>query len=286
MPQASGGAYGAGMGKHIGCVGCGNMGGAILRGMQKAWGAKHRFHACNRGAERLRPLRELGIGIEEDAAGLARQCDVVILAVKPQQAEAVLTAMLPALGPGKILVSVAAGLSLGWLRAVVQERCPVVRCMPNTPALVGRGVFAFCCDAALPPAEREELLELFGALGHCLELPERQFAAFTALIGAGPAYVFAMMQGLVQAGTTLGFTQRDARQMVTALFEGSAIMAAQSPEHLLRLRDDVCSPGGVTIAGVNQLDRAGLTGLLVDAVLAAEARGRQMESQAHGQQQG
>jgi len=269
-----------GRGRHIGCVGCGNMGGAILRGMQAAWDKLYQFYACNRSMERLAPLRDCGIQIAEDAPTLARQCDVIILAVKPQQVGTVLEAMLPELGADKIVVSVAAGLGLDWLRRGVQGRCPVVRCMPNTPALVGRGVFAFCCDDTLPPADKGKLLELFGALGHCLELPENRFAAFTALIGAGPAYVFAMMQGLVQAGVTLGFSQREARQMVTALFEGSAVMAAQSPQHLLRLRDDVCSPAGVTIAGVNQLDRAGLAGLLVDAVLAADARGREMESQA------
>ena len=114
----------------------------------------------------------------------------------------------------------------------------------------------------------------FGAF---VELPENKFTAFSALIGAGPAYVFAMMQGLVQAGVTLGFTHAQSRQMVTALFAGSARMAEQDASPLGQLRDNVCSPGGLTIAGVNVLDRAGLTGLLVDAVLAADARGAEME---------
>ena len=100
----------------------------------------------------------------------------------------------------------------------------------------------------------------------------------SALIGAGPAYVFEMMQGLVQAGVTLGFQHKEARRMVAALFVGSARMAEQSPAPLMQLRDEVCSPGGLTIAGVNHLDRVGLLGQLVDAVLAADARGREMES--------
>ena len=150
--------------------------------------------------------------------------------------------------------------------------------MPNTPALVGKGVFAFSFEEDATSESKAGLMELFGALGLCLELPEARFTAFSALIGAGPAYVFEMMQGLVQAGVTLGFQHKEARRMVAALFAGSARMAELNPAPLMQLRDEVCSPGGLTIAGVNQLDRAGLPGLLVDAVLAADARGREMES--------
>ena len=151
--------------------------------------------------------------------------------------------------------------------------------MPNTPALVGKGVFALCFDDKVPAQSKEDILSFFSQLGVCLELPESRFTAFSALIGAGPAYVFGMMQGLVQAGVTLGLGRKECRDMVAALFEGSAVMAARSDTPLMELRDQVCSPGGLTIAGVNVLDRAGLSGLLVDAVLAADQRGREMEKE-------
>lgn len=267
------------MSKNIGCVGCGNMGGAIILGlMENLAGRGHLFHGCNRSQEKMVPLREKGLVVQDSALSLARQCDIIFLAVKPHQAEAVIASMLPALDQDKLLVSIVAGLSLPYLRGAVQGRCPVVRCMPNTPALVGSGVFACCFDADVEAEDKAHILEIFSALGLCMELSEDRFPAFTALIGAGPAYVFAMMQALVQAGVTMGFRQSEARQMVTALFAGSALLASRSAAPLIQLRDDVCSPGGLTIAGVNQLDRAGMTGILLDAVLAAEARGREMES--------
>lgn len=265
------------MAVRIGCVGCGNMGGAIVAGLART--GTYELCGFNRSPERMHPLEKMGVVPRESALAVAKAAHVLILAVKPYQAASVLEEMRPALTPDKVLVSVAAGVSLKSLREASGGQCPVVRCMPNTPALVGKGVFALCFeDARLDADGKAQLLEIFGTLGRCVELSESRFTAFSALIGAGPAYVFAMMQGLVQAGVTLGFQHSEARQMVTALFEGSARMAELNSAPLMQLRDEVCSPGGLTIAGVNELDRAGLAGLLVDAVLAADARGREMES--------
>jgi pyrroline-5-carboxylate reductase len=263
----------------VGCIGCGNMGGAILGGLAGAFGGKgYVFCGHTRTPERMAPLVEKGVTAVSGALSLAQEADVIILAVKPYQIAAIVEEILPALGREKLLISIAAGISLKRLKEFSRTLCPVVRCMPNTPALTGKGTFAVCLeDEALRRENRDEALTLFSALGLCLPLPEERFTAFSALIGAGPAYVFAVMQGLVQAGLTLGFTHQEARRLVVALFGGSAALAEERPEHLAQLRDAVCSPGGLTIAGVNVLDRAGLAGLLVEAVLAANARGREME---------
>ena len=268
----------------IGCVGCGNMGGAILAGLARN-AEQNRDQAdayalCgyNRTASRMRPLEEVGVQVMPTPLAVAENADIIVLAVKPYQMQEVVKELRPALNKDKVLVSVAAGINLRNLAQWAEERCPVVRCMPNTPALVGMGVFALCLeDPELSHDCKQSLLQMFGKLGQCVELAEDKFTAFSALIGAGPAYVFAMMQGLVQSGVTLGFTHAQSRQMVTALFAGSARMAEEDASPLGQLRDNVCSPGGLTIAGVNVLDRAGLTGLLVDAVLAADARGAEME---------
>ncbi|BAV92311.1 pyrroline-5-carboxylate reductase [Candidatus Desulfovibrio trichonymphae] len=266
------------MNKVIGCVGCGNIGGAILTGLTAKLASSYSFCGFNRTLERMRPLEEKGVAVKTDALALARDTDIIILAVKPRQAAEVLKTMRPALTRDKILISVAAGVGVQRLKQDSGGQCPVVRCMPNTPALIGAGIFALCLeDAGLSPGIKEEVLAVFSALGLCVTLPETSFTAFSALIGAGPAYVFQMMQGFVQAGVTLGFAHREARELVTAMFAGSARLAAQRPAPLMQLRDEVCSPGGLTIAGVNHLDRAGLVGVIVDAVLAADARGREME---------
>ena len=268
----------------IGCVGCGNMGGAILAGLARSAGHSQgqtdAYALCgyNRTASRMRPLEEAGVQVMTSPLAVAENADIIILAVKPYQMREVVGQLRPALDANKVLVSVAAGITSNSLAQWAENACPVVRCMPNTPALVGMGVFALCLeDPKLSQSRKQNLLQVFGTLGQCVELAEEKFTAFSALIGAGPAYVFAMMQGLVQSGVTLGFTHAQSRQMVTALFAGSARMAQEDASPLGQLRDNVCSPGGLTIAGVNVLDRAGLTGLLVDAVLAADARGAEME---------
>ena len=266
------------MSMSIGCVGCGNMGGAILAGLA-ASSLDCTLYGHTRTAARMAPLEAAGVTRLDSARELARKARYVVMAVKPYQIEALLAEMAPEFGPDTVVISVAAGISIARLQAAVAGRCPVVRCMPNTPALGGKGVFALCFDDKVPAESKEDILRFFSQLGVCLELPESRFTAFSALIGAGPAYVFGMMQGLVQAGVTLGLGRKECRDMVAALFEGSAVMAARSDTPLMELRDQVCSPGGLTIAGVNVLDRAGLSGLLVDAVLAADERGREMEKE-------
>ena len=268
----------------IGCVGCGNMGGAIMSGLARletrTENRNSAYTLCgyNRTASRMQALEQAGVGIMPSPLAVAENADIILLAVKPYQVREIVEQIRPALNMDKVIVSVAAGITLQSLQHWAQALCPVVRCMPNTPALVGMGVFALCFDdPALGNERKQDILQLFNVLGQSVELAEDKFTAFSALMGAGPAYVFAMMQGLVQAGVTMGFPQAQARQMVTALFAGSARMAQEDATPLCQLRDNVCSPGGLTIAGVNALDRAGLTGLLVDAVLAANDRGAAME---------
>lgn len=268
------------MGRVLGCIGCGVMGSALLKGFaakldEEEW----HLVGYNRSTEKVAALKDLGVEGMPDIPALVNEADIVILAVKPGQLPEVLKLARPQLGPQKTVISIAAGVSLATLRNLAGNKCALGRCMPTTTAIVGRGVFAFCFDNAnFTRLHQLELMELFDLLGYCVELPEKKFTEFSAYIGAGPAYIFAVMQGLMQAGLTLGFPQELSRRMLTELFAGAAEMAARQSKNFMQLRDDVCSPGGLTIAGVNVLDRAGLSGLLVDAVLAANKRGKEMEA--------
>lgn len=264
----------------IGCIGCGNMGAAILKGFAARLD-ENEWHLCgyNRSPEKMLALKEQGIDAMPGIPDLVSHADIIIAAVKPAQAAEVLKIAKPLLTGQKTLISVMAGIQMGTLRSLAGNKCALARCMPTTTALVGSGVFAFCFDDANFTRLRQlELLELFDNIGYCVELAESRFTDFSALIGAGPAYVFAVMQGLLQAGLTLGFPQEQSRKMLTELFAGSAELASRQAKNFMQLRDDVCSPGGLTIAGINVLDRAGLSGLFVDAVLAAAKRGREMEA--------
>lgn len=264
----------------IGCIGCGNMGAAILKGFA-AMLPETEWSLCgfNRSPEKMLALKEQGIEAMPGIPELAARSDIIIVAVKPGQIAEVLKLAKPQLTAQKTLISVAAGVQLASMRAQAGNKCALARCMPTTTALVGRGVFAFCFDEVnFTRLKQLELLELFDKLGYCVELSESKFTDYSALIGAGPAYVFAFMHGLMQAGLTLGFPLEQSRKMLTELVAGSAELAARQPKSFMRLRDEVCSPGGLTIAGINVLDRAGISGLLVDAVLAAQKRGHEMES--------
>ncbi|MBQ2517147.1 MAG: pyrroline-5-carboxylate reductase [Desulfovibrio sp.] len=262
----------------IGCIGCGNMGGAILGGLAQS-GKDIKLYGHTRTMSRLDALEAKGVVKVASAEDMPSRCRYLVLAVKPYQAKDVLAQIRDKLSAGNVLVSICAGLGIATLKEASGGRCPVVRCMPNTPAVVGEGVFAFSFeDPSLAPEQRGEILSAFASLGQCVEVPEARFTAFTSLIGAGPAYLFDLMEGMVQAGVALGFQHRDCRAMVAQLFAGCGRMALQRPDvHLMQLRDDVCSPAGTTIAGVNRMDADGLAGKLAQAVFAANDRGREME---------
>ena len=252
------------------------MGGAILTGIAES--TSHTLYGYDTDRERMRPLIAKGVRAVADMVSLVRGSTMVIVALKPHLVEPVLREIKPHLKPETLLLSLAAGISLSRLQQAVDGLCPVVRVMPNTPALVGAGVFALCLDdPALTPEQKKTVLDLFGAIGTTFDLPDEKFNAFTAVIGAGPAYVFYMMQALTQAAVTLGFTKTDATRLVNALFTGSAKLARESQSGHAELQDIVCSPGGVTICGINYMDRRGMRGQIIDAVLAAYMRGLDLE---------
>ncbi len=266
----------------LGIIGCGNMGGAIAHGILRNPGLAGRFtvtgHDLN---ESLRPaLEEAGGAWNADPAALAGASDFVLLAVKPYQVAALIGRIRSALDAGKTLLSIAAGQPLTALRSALAGVCPAVQIMPNTPALVGEGLFALCLDDPALPDERKSLItDLFTSLGTVFVLPESKMNAFSAVAGCGPAYVYHMMDAVMEAAVTLGFTRKEATDMVCGLFRGSARMVAETGQHPAVLHAGVTSPGGMTIVGTNHLARAAVRGHIIDAILAADARGKAMEKE-------
>lgn len=262
--------------KSIGCIGCGNMGGGVLKGLV----AHEQFELFGHDHTRAK-VESIGpegrVAWMESPLELARRCDVIILAVKPYQMEAMLEEIRPALDSSKVVVSLAAAFSQARLKKGVEGRCPVVRCMPNLPVIVGRGVFALCFDdEALDDPRRKELLALFQLMGMALALPEGQFPAFSSLVGCGPAFVLLFMEGLLNAGITMGLKAPVSRELIAAMVEGTARLALESGESFADLRVRVCSPSGTTIRGVNHMERCAVPGHVTDAVLEALKRDREM----------
>lgn len=262
----------------IGCVGCGNMGSALLRGWaSKADKSQWRLICRDNDAAKMDALKPLGVEPAKDLGDLCAQSDVLVLAVKPAQMAALLDEIGSRLKPDAVVISVAAGFNLQRIRLALGLKNALARCMPTITAAVDRGVFALSFDPVnYTEKVKEEVCSLVGLLGKYLVLTESHLDNFAAYMGAGPAYVFAVMQGLAQAGLTIGFPQETNRELLIELFAGCAALAQKDGKSFTQLRDDVCSPGGLTIAGVNVLDRAGLSGILVDCVLAAARRAREM----------
>lgn len=266
--------------KTIGCIGCGNMGYALMSGFASHL-SRDDYHLCvySRTPGKMAPLAKMGVEIMPGIEAAAENSDILIFAVKPYQMPEVLQEAQPKLTAGKAAVSIAAGVPLSRIRNLLGDDCFICRCMPTTTAMVGKGVFAFCVDpVVLVPDLEKEIISIFSSLGMCISLSESRFNDYSASIGAGPAYIYAALHGLLQAGVTLGFTRQEMEKMLAQLLIGCGELAAAQAKSFMQLRDDVCSPGGLTIAGINVLDRAGLTGLIVEAVEAAKKRGREMES--------
>ncbi len=206
--------------KRFGFIGLGNMGGAIARGL--ASGGAFALHGFDPSEGMCRQSADI-MTIHPTARELAKNADYVLLAVKPQIMRPVLTDLAEALGPETCLVSIAAGITLDQLVEWSGKKCPVIRVMPNTPAMVGKGVYALCFDHQLVDEDcRKTVLGTFSSIGQAHVLPEKLFDAYTGLIGSGPAYVYAFMEGLIDAGVTLGLTRAQATSMVAGLVSGSA----------------------------------------------------------------
>lgn len=252
----------------FGCIGCGNMGSAILGGLE----SQKNISLIGYDPSGNVPCTACDSNIE-----LARQADFILLAVKPDSVETVLEDIQPALTKDKVIISIAAGVSMETLKKHSGEKCPVIRCMPNTPAMVGEGIFAFCFeDPSLTEMQQTAVQTMFKQLGQVMVLPESKFNAFTAIAGCGPAYVLYFIEAVTEAAVSVGFHRNDATEMAINLFKGTTKLADESDHHISVLREMVCSPAGVTIAAVNHMDRTAIRGNIIDSIFKAQDRGIEM----------
>lgn len=251
------------MAPSIGFIGLGNMGQAMVRGLRGV-----EVHGTDLNRANVETLAaETEMKPADDAKALAAACDYLVLAVKPQHAEKVCRVLAADLTGNHCLISICAGLPVATLREWTGSVCPVVRVMPNTPALVNAGVFAVCVeDEALSGEQKAFALSVFEPLGTILELPEKDFDAFTAVVGSGPAYVFYFMQACVEAAVNLGLPRGAAEEMVKGLFSGSAKLVQESGKPLDQLREMVTSPAGTTIRALIHLDRTAVRASIIDAI--------------------
>lgn len=266
----------------VAVIGGGVMGGTLFRAIALLDdGTVGRAVVAERRATRREELlaavrAEAAEGIDlravEDPAEAARGADVVLLAVKPQDAPATLAAMAQVLGERTLLFSVCAGLATPALEALVPAGVRVVRGMPNTPARIGEGAIAICPGSAADPADLDLVAALLAGTGVVVRVAEKQMDAVTGLSGSGPAYVFLVIEALVEAGVELGLTRDVAHDLAVQTVRGSAGMAQEQGAHPALLREAVTSPGGTTAAGLAALEQHGVRAAIAAAVRASSAR--------------
>jgi pyrroline-5-carboxylate reductase len=198
---------------------------------------------------------------------------VILLCTKPQDVqEALAEAATLAAGGNRLVVSIAAGVTLAALEAATPENFRIIRAMPNTPALVGHGAAGFCLGTRADAADAATARSLLAAVGLAVQVPERLMDAVTGLSGSGPAYIYLVIDALADGGVRAGIPRADAVRLAAQTVLGAAAMVLETGEHPAVLKDMVTSPGGTTIAGLAVLERQGMRSAMIEAVGAAVSR--------------
>ncbi len=263
----------------VGFLGGGAMAEALVGGLLAAGLPARQIRVADPDPARRHALEaQFGVATTPSNRQAAESGRAVVLAVKPGVVEAALDG-LEDLAAGRLWLSIAAGVPLARLEARLGPGARVVRAMPNTPALVGRGATAFCASPAATESDRAVARGLFGAVGMVWEAPDEALLdAVTGLSGSGPAFVFVFVEALADAGVRVGLPRAAALELAAATVGGAAELVARTGRHPAVLKDQVASPGGTTIAGLARLEAGGLRAAVQGAVVAATRRARELST--------
>ncbi len=267
------------MGALVAVVGAGVMGETLLSGLIRAGRHPETLLVVEKRPERVAELEER-YGVEVvDTVGAARRADTLALVVKPQDMGDLLEELSPHVRPGQLVVSLAAGITSAYIESRLPEGVAVVRVMPNTPALVDEGMAAISAGSH---CDEEHLLEaesLLASTGKVLRVPEKQQDAVTAISGSGPAYLFFVVEAMIEAGVHLGLPRSTSTELVVQTVVGSAKLLRETGEHPTVLRERVTSPGGTTAAAVRELEDHKVRAAFLTALEAARDRPRALAEQ-------
>ena len=261
----------------VGLLGAGVMGEAILAAVLRGGASADQVLVAEPNAERARQVAgEHGVRTDASAAEVAAASDVVLVALKPKDVPAGLAAIAGALRPGTLVVSVAAGIGTAAIGAALPDGTPVVRVMPNTPAVIGKGAAGVCAGAHATDEHLALVERLLAPTGLVVRVGEADMDAVTAISGSGPAYVFYLVDALAEAGVLLGLTRAQSMDLARATFLGASALLAETGEHPVVLRERVSSPGGTTVAALRELDAHAVRAAVIAAAQAARDRSREL----------
>ena len=263
----------------LGFIGTGNMGGALARAACKSVPSDQVF-LSNRTAEKARALAaELDCRVTDNEA-IAQNADLIFLGVKPQYMAEVMAEICPILEAREsrfLLVSMAAGLTIPRIRELAGKNYPVIRIMPNTPSAIGEGMVFYDCSENVTKTEAKVFLESLAGAGRLAPLADHLMDAGSAVAGCGPAFADLFIEALADGGVACGLPRALALESAAQMLIGTGRLMLETGRHPGELKDAVCSPGGATIQGIRALEEAGFRGAVMDAVIAAWEKSREMK---------
>ena len=252
--------------KKIGFIGAGNMGAPLLQGAVKLYGTENVTFRCATEKSNQRVCKSTGVECADSVADLVKNCTCVVLAVKPQFFGEVLPVIKENTFEGQVVISLAPGVTVDYLSESTGGKAKIVRTMPNTPAMVCEGMTAVCYGSNdFTVVEQQMVTDLFESVGKIVELPERLMDASVVASGSSPAFMYIFMDALADGAVKFGIPRAQAYEMVAQTMIGAGKMLLETGEHPGKLKDNVCSPGGTTIAAVAALEEAGFRNAVIKA---------------------
>ena len=262
--------------KKIGIIGCGNMGGAILYGaLESGVLAKENVYVYDINPAMMDKAKGWGVNLAEDDEDVCTKSDIILLAVKPQNAAEALAQCKKALD-GKAMMSIVAGVTVERLHNMIDGIPRILRLLPNTPAMVFEGAFAICSDNDFTAEELEIAKAIYGAIGIIEMIPEHLIDAACALNGGGPAFVAMFIEAMADGGVKQGLPRSTAYRLAAQTCLGTAKMILEQGIHPGALKDMVTSPGGTTIEGCEALERGGMRGAVIDCINKAAEKSKKL----------
>lgn len=260
----------------LGVIGCGNMGSAIVKGvLDNGLVSPEKMVICDRSGKNFGLFEKRGVRCTEDQS-LACGEQYLLLAIKPQGMPKLCEEIREKIPQDTVIISIAAGFSLDRLSGMLGNERPIIRAMPNTPAMVGMGMTAVCPGRNVSEQQTEKVVQLFSATGNVRKCEEAWIDAVVGICGSAPAYVFMFIDALADAGVAEGMPRKDALEFAENAVMGSAALALKTGMHPGELKDMVCSPAGTTIEAVRCLEKAGFRSAVTEAAVICAEKNRQL----------
>jgi len=263
--------------RRIAVLGVGKIGGILLQGLLKAGLSPDRAFPTVRRPERARALsNQLGIPVGTDNRAAAREAEIILLCVKPQNVREVLEEIRPEMTADKLLVSVAASVPTSFIEETLKAPVPVVRAMPNTPCVVGKGMTGLCKGKYATQANVETAQLFFDTVGRTVLVEEKHMDAVTGLSASGPAFIYIILESLAEGGVKVGLPRDIATMLSAQTMLGAASVALETGDHPALLKDAVTTPAGCTIDGIMELEEGKLRVTLIKAIVKATERAKEL----------